>query len=345
MNLLPYLSLLQVTMDFSPEKSFSDPMMLGKPRASRVYKAGQQTVHFPFNRSPSMGAAHVSTYSDRFRWLHDGWERLKPTMKDRLIRNLLLLVTTSSFTGMGCCEIIFYLIIQFVNTKLAKPLPYVSTLSCCDVDPHTPVVLSSFERHARPIHMHGNITDRWTSQLWEEVEKLKPKSSDYVEAKRMRMKLVEQTIMQQYDNSAGSMMSAPCSFHDGCCHIVDRDYSRYIGGHMQSLTEIRFNSAGIPCDDITNMGNREGDAGQTAIIHAAWVAERRVFEEDIILVECSKEWNADHLTTRLQDSHSICTCIVRSGETGDLVDRARKVGVCLRNTTARFLCVLCCGVS
>ena len=321
-------------MDVSPEKSFADPMMLGRQRTAKPFKVEQKTQHIAFNPDAVFNAAHVSTFGDRFRWLEDGWRRLKPSMRDRLIRNLIMLVTTSTFTGMACCEIILYLLVKFINTKLAKPLPFVPTVSCCDTDPHTPVVLSAFEENARPLHVHSNITDRWSSALWTEVQMLKPSAADYIEAKRARMKLVESTIMKHYEQLPSSMMSAPCSFHGGdCCSVVDGNYSRYIGHNVKGLTEIRMNSAGIPCDDITSFGAREGDGGQTAEIHAAWVAERRALNEDIILTECSLGWNADHFTERLADTHNSFTVNVRSGETGDIVDRARKIGVSLNQKT------------
>ena len=328
-------------MEGSPEKSFHDPMMLGKPRSARVYKAGQTTTHFTFNQPSQVRQTQVSCFADRFRWTEDGWERLKPSMRDRLIRNLLMSVSSSTFTGMGCMEIILYILVKFINSKLAKPIPLVPTVSACDVDRHTPVVLNAFEKKARPFHVHQNITDRWSSELWEEVQHLKPQASDYIEAKRMRMKTIESVIMKHYDKNLEGMMSAPCALHDGhCCSIVDGDYSRYIGAQVKALTEIRMNSAGIPCDDITTFGAREGDGGQTAEIHAAWVAERRALSEHIVLAECSRGWNADHLTSRLRD-HSCCTCIVRSGETGDLVDRSRKIAICLHSRKVCFPCVSC----
>ena len=42
-------------MEGFPEKSFHDPMMLGKPRSARVYKAGQTTTHFTFNQPSQFG--------------------------------------------------------------------------------------------------------------------------------------------------------------------------------------------------------------------------------------------------------------------------------------------------
>ena len=331
-----------VDMEGSPEKSFSAPMMLGKQRSARVYKAGQKTTHYNLSRPTQVCMPMVATFQDRFCWADDGWGRLKGTMKDRLIRNLLMLVSTSTFTGMGCMEVILFILVKFVNKKLAKPIPFVPVLSCCDTDRHTPAVLGAFQKDARPFHVHRDITDRWSSELWEEVEGLKPSPSDYIEAKRMRMQLIEGVIMKHYDQSPSTMMSAPCAFHDGCCcSICDGDYSRYIGGHWKSLTEIRMNSAGIPCDDITTFGAREGDGGQTAEVHAAWAAERRALGEHIVMTECSVGWNADHLTTRLKDTHDCSTVIVRSGDTGDIVDRARKVAVCLNNHKACVLCVSC----
>ena len=67
----------------------------------------------------------------------------------------------------------------------------------------------------------------------------------------------------------------------------------------------------------------------------------RALGEHIVVTECSVGWNADHITARLKDSHDCSTCIVRSGDTGDIVDRTRKVGVSLNKHKACVLCVSC----
>ena len=114
-----------VDMEGSPEKSFSDPMMLGKQRSARVYKAGQKTTHYNLSRPTQVYMPMVASFKDRFCWADDGWGRLKGTMKDRLIRNLLMLVSTSTFTGMGCTEVILFMLVKFVNKKRAKTIPFV----------------------------------------------------------------------------------------------------------------------------------------------------------------------------------------------------------------------------
>ena len=115
-----------------------------------------------------------TTMLERFQWARKVWDGLTSDERDRLIRNLRKLETSSHFTGLGSFELILHRIISEVNEHCVSGIPDNRSRHCCDHDTSRQRVLTSYHKCHRPHHVHSDIFDRLTDEQKATINSMKP---------------------------------------------------------------------------------------------------------------------------------------------------------------------------
>ena len=323
----------------SPEKDPNDPVMCGSGhRPTKQYGATVvQKMHTVALDEPQF-KKKVCSHQCRMAWDAHGWDRFTDEMKDRLVRNLWQLVPSSHMTGTAPMERLLHKITTLVNSQLTYPLAVPKTVHACDNSKQSWNFVSQFIPSAMPEHFHHCQTDRWPHWLWLEIQRMLPESDDYPAARRMAHAQIHAKLVEYYSQFGDQDVEAPCLVHDKPCPLYNGKFSQYIGDDPCNQGGLHMNFTGIPCDDITNWGGRNGDAGKTAVIHSAYSAERGFRREDSIIVECTPNWIPDGLHHCVIDTHSGFVVMLDGPPCGDFMRRLRKVADVDREETVCPFC-------
>eukprot|EP00971_Amphidinium_carterae_P329584 6462146-Amphidinium_carterae.5 len=92
---------------------------------------------------------------------------------------------------------------------------------------------------------------------------------------------------------------------------------------------MQIHGAGVVCKDWSRMGTRKGLAGKSQLSFAHWLAERRFRLEDVVVVECTQDFDASVVGRALCDTHQAFQVFVDGVVVGDPVRRLRSVTTCL----------------
>ena len=126
-------------MQPTPEKDPTDPIMLGglgRPKSLRAGTADCSKCELIQFLPPPKGRL-LKSFEERFQGAAFGWQNLKPTMGDRLIRNAKRLIATDEMSGMVCVQHILGAIVAEINTHIAQPLSPAPLYSGNQINPNT----------------------------------------------------------------------------------------------------------------------------------------------------------------------------------------------------------------
>ena len=84
------------------------------------------------------------SYLERFEWIEVRWDLHSSAMRDRLVRKIARLRSSTGMSGMGCAEILIYLIWWCCNSKCGGGVPFPVCVSSCGKTICCRVTLCSF---------------------------------------------------------------------------------------------------------------------------------------------------------------------------------------------------------
>ena len=262
------------------------------------------------------------TYLDRFKWSSFGWSECSPAGKDRLIRNVKILEADSHCTGICGKEKIIYHIVEEINCHIAEPIPHKKprhTSESCD---HRLQVLSSLDEKVRPHHIHMAVKQRHPEEIQKKVASLTPKGSDSAEVKESMLVEMKEVLRDFYESQAAEAFSAPCLCHPErkSCRLFSKDDD---SEEEQTLTCL---GVGLPCQDETTFGNKEGIIGKTRPTHLMIQEEFRYKKQTLSVWECADGWTPHELAEDNAETHTCEYCRVQGHKFGDAYHRDRTVG-------------------
>ena len=269
-------------------------------------------------------------YAHRFEWVPFLWGRvLTPKMRDRLVRNLQRLQFSSHFSGMGGLEMLIFIMCYWVN-KLCGPSAVDNTrsLHACDIADHCRKTLAAYHHAWRPHHIAKDIAERVPPDTLEKMKKELPKATDRKEAQRLKFDKIKNIANEYFENMVGLPIEAPCGLSGG--RKVDL-YTRR-GEVLSSEDELHYgsrdaltlNGSGVVCKNVSRIGGRTGDTGSGALSQIIWQAERKAMNEDLIFVECTEDFEPEHIQYELRGTHSCTTALMKAYYTGDSYNRTRR---------------------
>ena len=108
----------------------------------------------------------------------------------------------------------------------------------------------------------------------------------------------------------------------GGCKSLQRceEQGLYYGSH-DALT---LNASGVVCKNVSRIGSLSGDTGSGALSHIIWQAERRLMGEDLIMIECTEDFEPEHVQHELRHTHACSTAKLKAYMTGDSYNRSRR---------------------
>ena len=171
------------------------------------------------------------TLDERWLWMEHDWNKSTPTMKDRLVRNLRRMVVRTKMTGMGCAELLIYMIWWFVR-KFVPDLPMPMMKSACDMALSRVVTLLHFDEGFGPDCIFWRVEDLLPDELREELESILPTNDEPLEIKRQAYSLAHDLVRSFFEdarrNGSHTKLFAPCARHDsknmdvvsGCLRIA-----------------------------------------------------------------------------------------------------------------------------
>ena len=164
-------------MQSTPEKDPADPIMLGglaRPRTLRTGNADSSRCEL-IELLPLPKDRFLKSFEERFQWAGWEWHNLKPTMRDRLIRNARRLIATDEMSGMVCVQHILSAIVAEINTHLHERLSPMPLYSVTDVEPRCQIAaLFAFRDPYQPQHVHTGIQERLPKTVQETLQAMQP---------------------------------------------------------------------------------------------------------------------------------------------------------------------------
>ena len=284
-----------------------------------------------------------SSMYERFQWPAHVWQGLEADERDRLIRNINRLETSSHFSRLGSFEHTIYHIWLEVNHHLLHPLAPVQTVHCSDKEPSRQRVLTSYKENHRPAHVHGDILDRLTEEQQAELQKLLPVEHAKVADRRASNKAVREYLFKLFDEGK-VLTDSFCAIHGRRCNCFSRLASPFHSDDSdpeQDVDRLTFHAARVICKDASNEGNRNGDSGPYMHLQHAWTAERRVRCEDCVVVECVPRWEANSVMAHMPTSYSGYTNLLSSSDFAEVVRRVRRQLSMWNQARARFHSMSC----
>ena len=218
------------------------------------------------------------------------WDGLTSDERDRLIRNLRKIETSSHFTGLGSFELILHRIISEVNEHCVSDIPDNRSRHCCDHDTSRQRVLTSYHKCHRPHHVYSDISDRLTDEQKATINSMKLADCARVAEKREANVNIRKYLFEIFEQGKVKN-SAWCAVHNRDCRLWKSSLSPWHGEDSDSDEDgeppLSFHGAGVICKDATNQGTLNGDVGKQMPLQHCWTAERRQRREDLIIVECT----------------------------------------------------------
>ena len=325
-------------MHTSPEKSCAGskrhkPSRLYDPQVARgatTYIQHNCPSHnLPIDASPGANAR-------RWFWLHRMFNLWSGRRRDRFIRNVTTrLAYSSCFTGRGGAETLVWLFCLVINSWRSDPIPPKPALVACDFAPHCQETLKSIAPGWRPTHITRDIKVCVPPAVLQEWESLVPPKTDFIPAQQMANRKLYKQVQDYYDQVYPHLIQAPCITHGRSCQLFAPSFERdddtridkngwMIYGHPQSLT---VHWAGVVCKPLSQFGSLEGDRSNHALAQMIWQCERRLLREDMIFVECVKDYDPAVTAESLKESHKCRWCHVAPTMAGDSYSRDRVAAI------------------
>jgi len=167
------------------------------------------------------------------------------------------------------------------------------------------------------------------------VESLLPGKHDYAGVLAQAFGTIRQTFKDFYKLRAEESCNCHCLLHESeelGCPLADDVWSLYTGGSTDQ--HIVLHAAGIPCDDMTAMGQRAGESGDTQKVHGMFTEERVWKQEDLLLYECAPSWSTAQDAASLEATHQGLESLIHAPHFGDVQSRTRKLCTFFRKETA-----------
>lgn len=264
----------------------------------------------------------------RFGWPRDVWNGLSAVERNRLIKNMRNLITSSHFSGVGSFEMIIIKIVNEINEHLSHELEPPASCHCCDIDKSRQRVLTSYKKQHRPAHVHSDILDRLEEKDRNTIKR------DMMPAKYMRRdqkkemnKKIREFVFDIFDKGENAR-EAWCAVHKKMCPLWCKAPSAFHGDTPDSDVEdenaLSFHAAGVICKDASNQGTMQGDAGPNMVLQHVWCAERRQRKEDLILVECTQCWEPKSAFNYMPTCYRGFSSMLCAGDVGEFVRRDRR---------------------
>ena len=299
------LSLTPSVMHNTPEKDPSDPVMLGEMARPRTLRAGKpdcskcQLIEF----LPPPTGRRLTSFKQRFEWAGFGWQNLKPTMKDRLVRNTKRLIATDEMSGMVCVSHILGSIVSEINTHLAEPLAPMPIYSSTDVEPRCQTsALFAFRDPYQPKHVFQGIQERLPDTVQETLKAMQPPDDCWINAKRHMYSMIGEVVSQTFQDQPEDCLMAPCLKCFGRCRVRPQNTSPSSGldhGTGDSR-DLLINTSGIVCKEFSLYGSLEGTGGKSMLSQQIWVNERKITGEKMCMAECVVGWDPSAAAVALE---------------------------------------------
>ena len=123
-------------------------------------------------------------------------------------------------------------------------------------------------------------------------------------------------------------ITARCYQHERTCRVVQRRSGQDAG-------RLLVHAAGVSCVDWSSRGRQRGFAGPTARVFTQWLIERRVAEEDLILVECTRRFQPALLQKVFFD-YDMYSHVFSPSHLGFACDRHRVYVMLIRRSSLRL---------
>ena len=251
---------------------------------------------------------------------------------------------------------IFFIIWFWIQKLVGEIVPRPVSQHTCDSAPHCRKTLQAYDETWRPKHITRDIADRVPIDKLQEMQRQLPLVTDRKEAQRMKFDSIKVLAGQFFDSLRASPVESVCDLHcdDGehcdlygplsCddgehCDLygplscpTDEDEHRPLNyGDCNALT---LNASGVVCKNVSRIGSRSGDTGSGALSQILWTAERRAMQEDMVMIECTEDFDPAGIQYEMDASHNCCSAVLKAHYSGDAYNRTRKSSMlCHRERT------------
>ena len=286
-----------------------------------------EELHFDSARVRQQGPVN---HFGRFNWMGHNWAQYSDARRDRLVRNIRVLLANTWFSGICGFEVICFLLVWFLNTHAHANLDWVPVLHACDSDRSRREVLCSMNETARPKHIVRKCNDRLPKELKDAIAEELPSRNDLLDAARYAYQRCRHKMMDHYKHSVPVLMTSPCDLH--FC-LRDRCLLTTASGDPEGFFEdIEFSAArpltcsaaGLICVGVAQQGDQLGDASPHIIHQYQWCGERHVEREVFLFTECGEANDAEHLANDLPAGYAHWTMCLDGPDVGDCVRRRRR---------------------
>ena len=202
----------------------------------------------------------------------------------------------------------------------------------CDVAKHCQRTLCAHTGPAAPEHVHTDITLRFDPRVVEHARTIQRAFALDVEgmvASGIRRSKVLHTLGTQMLDAIDSALIRRPMLHEGPCvkcrTICAFRPSWVTGDHIVG------HAAGSTCRDFSAAGKRLGSTGVHTIVFCCWGLERKAFQEDWLLHECTPDHPSELLLARyLGETHFIWSFIIDPSMGGYPLTRKRRITVAVK---------------
>ena len=281
---------------------------------------------------------------ERFEWASRMWGLLSPSERDRLIHNLMRLRSSTHFSGLGGFELILASIAREVNRHLLHGVPTPRSTHACDKEASRRRVLIAYDDDHRPHHVMDDILDRLPEEDKKAVLATVPLPKDGMSVRREKNEKGRKLIFDVYNNKGHLLKTSFCSLHGRQCPLFRKEGSAFRSESESDADDdedfLEMHAAGVICKDASAQGAQTGDCGPFMHLQHMWTAERRVRQEDFILVECTPRWEAKSVVEHFPMYMQGHTAVLNTSEAGEQVRRDRRE-LTLYNSERVFFFVDC----
>ena len=154
----------------------------GRPLFNHVGATKTEFVKFEPVPPDSLGPASRSERLCWFTWL---WTHLDGGQRDRLVRNLKLMGSSSAFSGFGGWEIVLWFLVIGVNWFIPDAIDLIRSVNAGDLAPDRRQVLENLHPAIRPHHLTRCFFQRMPPPERAKILKSMPTATDHDDAKRL----------------------------------------------------------------------------------------------------------------------------------------------------------------
>ena len=271
------------------------------------------------------------TNKERYRWGRRCWDACTDAMKDRVIRNLRRMQLSTKMSGMGCMELILY-IIFWECSQVCEDVKLPKIVSACDCALSRVVALSAYRGGFGPEHVFWNIEELLPDELHDEIKQLLPAKGSPPEDCREAYAHVQQVIRTYFKEHevSGCVLEAPCAVHGmvrlTCQHHVHQQRKSMVDvsdADSEPDEVMMWSAAGVDCCDTTRQGKQKGSAGPSRLGHIVWSALEAFTKPHVLLGECTEDYLPVDLTVDLPPFYGIAKTKIAAKMSGDPYHRVR----------------------